>query len=505
MTTARVFTCMAALATIASGAAYSASWAMTAAPSEPVAGNSPWAPQSKVTITHPEWSKDAVLYQINTRQFTPEGTFKAAQKELPRLKTLGVDILWLMPIHPIGKENRKGTLGSPYSVQNYYAVNPEFGTEADFKAFIDAAHAQGFHVILDLVANHTAWDNALAKQHPDWYENTWDGKKRPTPWWDWSDIIDLDWSKPGVREHVGGAMEKWVREFGVDGFRADVAGYIPLDFWETMRTRLDAIRPVFMLGEVQQTAHHFAAFDATYAWDWHNSAKRIAKGEADPTAFYGYYAENESLWPREAMRMTYIENHDSNAWEGTMRENYGVNLVPMTVLSFTGEGIPLIYNGMEACNMKRLEFFEKDPIDWKPNTNCNLRNAARGPDLPPQNQSRTRQWPVGRADGKGGDRQTDRNLCLGAAERRQQSRRLLQFHRRACDCQAVRRAGGWRLPGIRHRRGCSAESWRYRDRPGARLPPVEHDKRAIGAASHGRIGVAMGLKPPFGKRSIAVA
>ena len=330
----------------------------------------PWQPQPFVQIEHPEWSRDAVLYQINTRQFTPEGTFAAAQKELPRLKKLGVDILWLMPIHPIGEVNRKGTLGSPYSVRDYYAVNPEFGTEQDLRNFIDAAHAQGFHVILDLVANHTAWDNALASEHPDWYEKTWDGHFRPTPWWDWSDIIDLDWSKPGVREHVGGAMEYWVREFGVDGYRADVAGYVPIDFWETMRARLDAIRPVFMLGEVQQTVHHRAAFDATYAWDWHHTGKRIAKGEADATALFGYYAENESLWPREAMRLTYIENHDSNAWEGTIYENYGEGLEALTALAFTGEGLPLVHNGMDACNAHRLAFFEKDPIDWGQREGC---------------------------------------------------------------------------------------------------------------------------------------
>lgn len=334
------------------------------------ASSSPWRPQSKVSIEHPEWSRDAVLYQINTRQFTEEGTFRAAQQELPRLKELGVDILWLMPIHPIGVENRKGTLGSPYSVQDYYAVNPEFGTEEDFRAFLNAAHEQDFKVILDLVANHTAWDNDLAKQHPEWYEKDWKGDFRPTPWWDWSDIIDLDWSKPGVREHVGGAMEYWVREFGVDGYRADVAGYVPLDFWETMRSRLEAIRPVFMLGEVQQTAFHFGAFDATYAWDWHNTSKNVAQGKGNATSFYGYYAENESLWPRDAMRMTYIENHDSNAWEGTMEENYGPALEAITALSFVGEGLPLIHNGMEACNSKRLEFFEKDAIDWRQGEDC---------------------------------------------------------------------------------------------------------------------------------------
>lgn len=331
---------------------------------------SEWHSTPFVELENVAWSRDAVIYQINTRQFTQEGTFAAAQKELPRLKELGVDILWLMPIHPIGELNRKGTLGSPYSVKDYKGVNPEFGTKEDFKAFVDAAHAQGFKVILDLVANHTAWDHPLARAQPDWYEKTWDGDFRPTPWWDWSDIIDLDWTKPGVRQHIGEAMEYWVREYGVDGYRADVAGYVPVDFWETMRLRLNAIRPVFMLGEVQQTAFHRAAFDATYAWDWHHTSKRVAKGEAGASAFYGYYAENESLWPREAMRMTYIENHDSNAWEGTLRENYGAGLEAATALSFTGEGIPLIHNGMEACNAKRLEFFEKDAIDWVQGTDC---------------------------------------------------------------------------------------------------------------------------------------
>lgn len=343
----------------------------------PSATDEAWQPKPFVELENPEWSRDAVLYQINTRHFTQEGTFRAAQAELPRLKELGVDILWLMPIHPIGEKNRKGTLGSPYSVKDYYAVNPEFGTEEDFRAFVDAAHEQGFKVILDLVANHTAWDHPIASEHPDWYEKTWDGQFRPTPWWDWSDIIDLDWSKPGVRDHVGTAMEYWVREFGIDGYRADVAGYVPVDFWETMRTRLDAIQPVFMLGEVQQTAWHRASFDATYAWDWHHTSKDIAKSNGNAMSLYGYYAENESLWPREAMRMTYIENHDSNAWEGTLYENYGDALEAMTALAFTGEGLPLVHNGMEACNAKRLEFFEKDPIDWSQGDDCSYGELLR--------------------------------------------------------------------------------------------------------------------------------
>lgn len=336
----------------------------------PVAAKSPWQPKPYVELKHPAWSKDAVLYQINTRQFTQEGTFRAAEKELPRLKALGVDILWLMPIHPIGKENRKGSLGSPYSVQDYYGVNPEFGTKDDLRHFVDAAHAMGFHVILDLVANHTAWDNALAKQHPDWYEKDWQGHFRPTPWWDWSDVIDLDWSKPGVREHVGKAMEYWVRDFAIDGFRADVAGYVPLDFWETERARLDRIRPVFMIAEWKSSELTRRAFDGVYAWDWHVSVKKIAAGKADATELFGYYAENESAWPREAMRLTYIENHDSNAWEGTTAENFGPALPAFTALAFAGEGLSMVHNGQEACNEKRLAFFDKDPIDWSQGRDC---------------------------------------------------------------------------------------------------------------------------------------
>lgn len=321
-------------------------------------------PRPLVTIQAPEWTRDAAIYQLNTRQFTPEGTFRAAQAQLPRLKDLGVDIIWLMPIHPIGEVRRKGTLGSPYSVRDYYAVNPEFGTFEDLKAFVDAAHALGLYVILDWVANHTAWDNPLVTARPEWYERDLDGDFRPTPWWDWSDIINLDYRHAGLRQYMTEALEFWVREAGIDGYRADVAGFVPLDFWETARARLDAIKPVFMLAEWEMRDLHYAAFDATYAWTWKDAMQAIAAGRADTGALYGFYSWNESAYPRQAMRMTYTSNHDQNAWEGTEYEKYGPMREAAIILSVTGEGIPLIYNGQEVGNPRRLQFFERDPIDW---------------------------------------------------------------------------------------------------------------------------------------------
>lgn len=328
-----------------------------------------YRPQPYITLKNPEWTKDAVLYQINTRQFTPEGTFRAAERELPRLKALGVDILWLMPVHPIGEQNRKGTLGSPYSVRDYYGVNPEFGTKADLRHFVDAAHAQGMHVILDWVANHTAWDNPLMTQHPDWYARDWKGDFHSTPWWDWTDIVNLDYRHPGLRKYMTDAMTYWVREIGVDGYRCDVAGFVPLDFWNNARAELDAIKPVFMLAEWESRDLHAKAFDATYAWSWYDAMLHVAKGQADVGTFRVYYSWNEAYYPRGGMRMTFLSNHDKNSWEGTEFEQFGDALPAAMVLSFVADGIPMLYNGQEAGNTKRLEFFEKDPIAWRTHPN----------------------------------------------------------------------------------------------------------------------------------------
>lgn len=326
---------------------------------------SPYIPIPPVKIKHPQWSRDAAIYQINTRQFTDEGTFAAAERHLPRLKELGVDILWLMPIHKIGAVNRKGSLGSPYAVQDYYSVNPEFGDLDDFKHFVAAAHAHGFHVILDWVANHSAWDSNLVGEHPEWYIRDYKGDFRPTPWWDWLDIIELDFEQPALRKYMTDALKYWVTETDIDGFRCDVAGFVPGDFWSQARKELDAIKPVFMLAEWEARDLHEAAFDMTYAWSWYDAVHNVTMGNADLSSLFVYYSWNEKAHPADIMRMLFVSNHDKNAWEGTEFENFGAGLEAAIVLSVVSEGMPLIYNGQEAGNARRLAFFERDPITWQ--------------------------------------------------------------------------------------------------------------------------------------------
>ena len=370
-TSGKLFTfCAAACLLAACGKAPESTSAQpqAAAPAEQQAAAddlSRYQPKPYIQLQQPEWAKNATIYQINTRQFTEEGTFKAAEAHLPRLKEMGIDILWLMPIHPIGKENRKGKLGSPYSVQDYFKVNPEFGSEEDLKHFVAEAHKQGFKVILDWVANHTAWDNPMRTEHPEWYVKDHKGDFMPTPWFDWSDIIDLDFSQPGLRKYMTDALKYWVREVGVDGYRADVAGFVPVDFWENARAELDEIKPVFMLAEWESRDLHAKAFNMSYAWSWYEFLHNIMLDRADTNALRTYYSWNESAYPREALRMTFISNHDKNSWDGTQFEVFGDALEAAITLSVVGEGMPLIYNGQEAGNEKRLEFFDRDPIQWR--------------------------------------------------------------------------------------------------------------------------------------------
>ncbi len=328
--------------------------------------DSRYEPKSYVEINIPDWVKNATLYELNIRQFSQEGTFSAVEKQLSRLKKLGIDIIWLMPIHPIGELHRKGRLGSYYSVQNYLKINPEFGTEQDFSSLVEAIHDHGMFVILDWVANHTSWDNNLVTEHPDWYMKSRKDTFQSTRWRDYDDIIELNYKHPALRKYMTGALKYWVKEYDIDGFRCDIASFVPIDFWENVRAELDKIKPVFMLAEAEDKDLHRRAFDATYNWTLWNILHQIAINNISvKTLGEGYLAEHVSIFPKEGIRMNFIDNHDKNSWEGTPQSNFGEGLKAVTVFTFMMDGIPLIYNGQEAGLSRSLEFFEKDPIEWQ--------------------------------------------------------------------------------------------------------------------------------------------
>jgi len=319
------------------------------------------APQS--FVAHPEWSRNATIYEVNIRQYTPEGTFEAFLEHIPRLKKMGIDILWLMPINPIGEKNRKGTLGSYYSIRDYKGVNPEFGTLDDFKKVVEKAHQEGMKVIIDWVANHTSWDNSWITEHHDWYtKDSLDNMVSP---FDWSDVADLNYDNKELWTGMLDALKYWVEETDIDGYRCDVAGMVPLEFWDTARAELDKIKPVFMLAEAEEQPHHTRAFDMSYAWELHHILNSIAKGEMNAMALETYYNKQDTLYPADAYRMLFTSNHDENSWKGTEFERMGEGSICMAVLTATLPGMPLVYNGQESAFNKRLRFFEKDTIDWK--------------------------------------------------------------------------------------------------------------------------------------------
>lgn len=322
------------------------------------------------SVVHPAWSRHAVIYEINVRQYTPEGTLVALQRHLPRLKALGVDILWVMPVQPIGVKNRKGVLGSYYSISDYTAVNPELGTEADFKAFVAAAHHQGMRVLLDWVANHTAFDHKWIGPHPDWYVrrpdgtiiNARDGEGHDT---DWTDVAELNYDNPQMRDAMISDMRWWLDRTGIDGFRCDVASGVPTDFWIDARRALRTSRPdLFMLAE-SEDPHLHAAFDMTYGWELHHLLNDVAQGKQKTSALDAYFAKDDSLFPRDAYRMYFTSNHDENSWNGSEFERMGANHLPAFVIAATAvRSMPLLYTGQEVSLNKRLRFFEKDTVDW---------------------------------------------------------------------------------------------------------------------------------------------
>ncbi len=320
--------------------------------------------EEKPAIENPkEWSKNATIYEVNIRQYTPEGTINAFAEHLPQLDSLGVDILWLMPIFPIGEKNRKGRMGSGYSVKDYHAVNPDFGTIEDLKTLINKAHELGMYVILDWVANHTAWDNALINEHPQWYSKDSLGNfYAPVP--DWADVVDLDYENKDMREYMINSLKYWVNEADVDGFRCDVAMMVPTGFWEEARVALDSIKPMFMLAEADQPDHLLHAFDMNYGWELHHIMNQITQGKMGTAELDTYFHKNDSLYQPDDIKMNFTSNHDENSWNGTVKERLGNAAELMAVFSYMVPGMPLIYSGQEAGLDKRLAFFEKDTIQW---------------------------------------------------------------------------------------------------------------------------------------------
>lgn len=330
-------------------------------------------------VKHPEWSRNAVIYEVNTRQYTPEGTFKAFDKHLPRLKELGVDILWFMPIHPISEVGRKGTLGSYYAVKDFKAVNPAFGTLDDFKETVRKAHDLGMKVIIDWVPNHSGRDNVWVAEHPDWYAHNDKGEMYGDA--DWTDVYKLNYNNPELRKAMTDALKFWLTEAGIDGFRCDVAMMVPTDYWNETRTQLEAIQPqLFMLAEASKPELNAAGFDMSYNWPMKDLYSQIAATQGQYTfrpdakfpvknalAIDSMLNDQSAKWPSDSYLMNMITNHDLNSWEGTEFERLGNLSQAFAVLSWTLPGMPLMYTGQETGMNRAFEFFEKDKApEWEP-------------------------------------------------------------------------------------------------------------------------------------------
>lgn len=338
---------------------------------------------AKTNVIHPEWSRDAVIYEVNLRQYTPTGKVADFAKELPRLKELGVDILWFMPIHPISEKNRKGELGSYYAVKDYKGFNPEYGTIDEFKAMVDQAHKLGMKVILDWVPNHTGCDNAWVTEHPEWFSRNEQGEMYGP--FDWTDVYELNYDNREMRAAMVDAFKFWLTEIGVDGFRCDVAMEVPTDFWNETRPQLQAVKPdLFMLAEASVPELHIDAFNMGYNWPMKDLFSEIAatagqytfKKEGEPmktfpikhaVAIDSLLADQAANYPSDTYLMNMITNHDLNSWEGTEFDRLGNLNQAFAVLSYTLPGMPLIYTGQETGMNRAFEFFKKDEAPaWEP-------------------------------------------------------------------------------------------------------------------------------------------
>ncbi len=332
----------------------------------------PKALPNETAIPSPDWVKDAIIYEVFVRNFSVEGTFNALKARLPELRDLGVSVIWLMPIHPIGTVKRKGTLGSPYAVQDYLAVDSLYGTKEDFKALVDAVHQEGMKIILDMVLNHTAWDNELMKTNPEFYRRNKNGEV-VSPNDDWTDVADLNYNNPEVRQYMKNVMLYWILEFDVDGFRCDVAELIPTEFWSESLKEVRRVKPdLLLLSEGTLPEHHVAGFDLTYSWTIYDALTSILKGKSNALLLQEILEKEEKVFPKQSLRMRFNTNHDKNAYDGSPQEHFGskkaAQLTAAIVFTIGGYGtirsVPMLYNGDEVGNPMRISLFEKTPIEW---------------------------------------------------------------------------------------------------------------------------------------------
>lgn len=325
----------------------------------------------------PGWVRDGVIYEIFPRQFSPEGNFNGITAKLDELKDLGVNVLWLMPIHPIGETLRKGTLGSPYAVRDYYAINPDLGSADDFKRLISEAHKRDMKVIIDIVANHTAWDNVLIKSNPEFYKHDASGKIVP-PVPEWTDVAGLDYSNPKMRRYMITMLQYWLKEFDLDGFRCDVAHMVPVDFWNEARVELDKTkRDIVMLAEASQPPLLTNAFDIDYSWPMLATLNNVMLHSAPASDIQRSWEESVQQFPKGSLHMRMTDNHD----EARAVARYGIRgATAASVTMFMLDGVPLLYNGMEvgdATESGDPALFEKLPVFWKPKERPPLRDIYR--------------------------------------------------------------------------------------------------------------------------------
>jgi len=321
---------------------------------------------AQVVARHsPEWLRDGVIYEVNTRTFSAAGNFNGVAEQLPRLKELGVNILWLMPIHPVGRARSKGTIGSPYAVRDYFAINPDYGSADDFKRLVSLAHRSGFKVIIDIVANHTAWDSVMMNT-PAFYKHDAAGNIiSPVP--DWTDVAGLDYSNPELRAYMTRMLVYWIHEFDLDGFRCDVAGMVPTDFWEQARAELEKVKPdIMLLAEWHSPDLLAKAFDLDYSWPLHSKLTDVFENGTAPAAdLRKEWDEERRVYPKGALHLRFSDNHDEKRAIARFGER---GALAASALMFTLDGVPMLYNGMEVGDTTESgapALFERLPVFWQ--------------------------------------------------------------------------------------------------------------------------------------------